>query len=202
MSFQEVRYRPLPGRILAVVVIAVCALGIGTLIWTDVESALRYGWMLLLAAALAWAMFWRPCLVIAEHGVTAVNVFRTFFVPWPSILAIDTRYALTLHTVKGRVSVWAAPSPGRHRTLGLAAKDFDGIGTTARGPHGGLRPSDALSTPSGGLAQIIRTRWEQLRDSGAFMLGADPQAAIVTWHGATIAVIAGLVAATLLGLFV
>lgn len=199
MSFQEVRFSPVPGRILAAVTVAVCALGIGTLVWADAASALRYGWILVLGAVLAWALFWRPRLVIQEHGVTVVNVFRTFFVPWPSILAVDTRFALTLHTVGGRVSVWAAPSPGRHRTLGLAGKDFEGVGETARGAHGSLRPSDALSTSSGSLAQVIRRHWEDLRDAGAFAHGADPDAAVVTWHRATMAAVAALAAATLIG---
>ncbi|MET0298078.1 MAG: PH domain-containing protein [Microbacterium sp.] len=202
MSFQEVRFHPAPGRVLAVVVVAVCALGIVALVWTDAASALRYGWALALIAALAWSLFWRPGLVIQEHGITVVNVFRTQFVPWPSILAIDTRFALTLHTVAGRVPVWAAPSPGRHRMFGLARKDFEGVGDSARGAHGGLRPSDALSTASGGLAQVIRRHWEDLSDAGAFSHGADPAAAIVTWHWTTIGVIAALTAATLIGLFV
>lgn len=200
MSFQEVRFSPVPGRILAVVTVVVCALGIGTLVWTDAASALRFGWILVLAAVLAWALFWRPRLEVQEHGVTVVNVFRTYFVPWPSILAVDTRFALTLHTVAGRVSVWAAPSPGRHRTLGLSSKDFEGVGETARGAHGSLRPSDALSTASGSLAQVIRRHWEDLRDSGAFSHGADPEAAVVTWHWGTIIGVTALAAATLIGL--
>lgn len=202
MSFQEVRFRPVPGRILAVVAVAVCALGVVALLWTEGVAVLRYGWPLVLGAVLAWALFWQPRLLIQEHGVTVVNVFRTFFVPWPSILAIDTRFTLTLHTVAGRIPVWAAPSPGRHRTLGLARKDFEGVGESARSALGGLRPSDALSTASGSLAQIIRRHWEDLGESGAFAHGADPDAAIITWHWATISAVAALVAATLIGLLV
>ena len=106
MSFQEVRYRPAFGRILAVVTVVVCALGVVALVVTDPAQALRYVWPVLLVGVLAWALFWRPALVVAEHGITVENVLRTFFVPWPSITAIDTRYSLTLHTVRGRVPVW------------------------------------------------------------------------------------------------
>ncbi|MDW4571165.1 PH domain-containing protein [Microbacterium sp. M3] len=199
MSFQEIRYRPVFGRVLAVVTVVVCALGIVALFLTEPADAVRYVWPVLLVAVLAWALFWRPSLLVQEHGITVENVLRTRFVPWPAITAIDTRYSLTLHTAEGRVPVWAAPAPGRHRTMGMAAKDFDGVGETARGPVGELRPADALTTPSGNLAQLIRGRWERLRDSGAFASGVDPEASTQTWHWATIATVAALGAATVIG---
>ncbi|WP_341998406.1 PH domain-containing protein [Microbacterium sp. LWH7-1.2] len=200
MSFQEVRYRPVLGRALAVVTIVVCALGVAALFWSDPGAALVYAWPIVLVAVLAWALFWRPSLTVAEHGITVQNVLRTYFVPWPSIVAIDTRYSLTLHTAAGRVAVWAAPAPGRHRTLGLAAGDFEGVGQSARGGVGELRPADAITTPSGNLAQLIRGRWETLRDSDAFAAGVDPEASTVQWHWATIAVITALAVATAIGL--
>ncbi|HKP07696.1 MAG TPA: PH domain-containing protein [Microbacterium sp.] len=202
MSFQEVRYRPAFGRILAVVTIAVCALGVIAMIVSDPATAVRYVWPVVLVAVLAWALFWRPSLLVQEHGITVENVLRTHFVPWPSIVAIDTRYALTLRTAHGRIGVWAAPAPGRHRTLGLAAKDFDGIGESARGAAGELRPNDAITTPTGNLAQLIRGHWERLRDAGAFASGVDPEAATVRWHRGTITVVAALAAATVIGLLV
>lgn len=202
MSFQEVRYRPVFGRILAVVTVVVCALGVVALFWSEPALAWRYVWPVLLVAMLAWALFWRPSLTVAAHGITVENVLRTHFVPWPAIVAIDTRYSLTLRTAQGRVSVWAAPAPGRHRTLGLAPKDFDGVGESARGGIGELRPADALTTPSGNLAQLIRGHWERLRDAGAFASGVDPEASTVTWHWATVAGVAVLAAATAIGLLV
>jgi hypothetical protein len=202
MSFQEVLYRPVFGRVLAVVTVVVCAFGAVALVWSDPAAALRYVWPILLVAVVAWALFWRPSLLVQEHGVTVENVLRTYFVPWPSIVSIDTRYSLTLHTAERRVPVWAAPSPGRHRTLGLAPKDFDGVSGSAQGEVGGLRPADAITVPTGNLAQLIRGRWEQLRDAGAFASGVDPEAATATWHWATIVVVAALAAATTIGLLV
>lgn len=202
MSFQEVHYRPVFGRILAVVTVVVCALGVVAVIWSDPASALRYVWPILLVAVLAWALFWRPSLRVQEHGITVENVLRTRFVPWPAITAIDTRYSLTLHTADGRVPVWAAPAPGRHRTLGLAPKDFDGIGASARGGAGELRPADALTVPSGNLAQLIRGHWERLRDAGAFASGVDPEASTTTWHRATMASLVALAVATVVGLLI
>ncbi len=208
MSFQEVDYRPLFGRILSVATFVVCAVGVVSTVVTDPLAALRFIWPLLLVAWLVWAMYWRPGLVVAEHGVTVVNPLRTHFVPWPNITAIDTRYALTLHIVaaaadRGRlVRVWAAPASGRHRTLGLSPRDFDGIGDSARGVHGEVRLSDATTTPVGNLAQLVRGRWERLRDTGAFASGIDPEASTVTWHRWTVAIAAALSTATAIGLLV
>ena len=49
------------------------------------------------------------------------------------------------------------------------------------------------------VAQLIRGRWERLRDSGAFASGVDPEASTQTWHWATIATVAALGAATVIG---
>ncbi|MCT9820475.1 PH domain-containing protein [Microbacterium sp. W1N] len=207
MSFQEVHYRPVLGRVLAVLTMVVCAFGAVATVVTDPAAALRYVWPLLLVGVLAWALYWRPGLEVAEHGVTVVNPLSTHFVPWPNITSIDTRYALTLHTVTadergGTVRVWAAPASGRHRTLGLSPKDFDGIGESARGRHGEVRLTDATSTPIGNLAQLVRGRWERLRDTGAFASGIDPEASTVRWHRGTIAAVLALGAATAIGLLV
>jgi hypothetical protein len=202
MAFQEVVYRPVFGRALAVTTVVVCAVGVVALFWGDPAAALRYAWPIILVAVVAWALFWRPTLRVQEHGITVENVFRTYFVPWPAIRAIDTHYSLTLHTSRRKVSVWAAPAPGRHRTLGLASKDFDGVGESARSEYGGLRPADAVTTPSGNLAQLIRGHWEELRDAGVFAAGEDPEAETVTWHTATITALALLGAATVIGLLV
>ncbi|TDN92476.1 PH domain-containing protein [Microbacterium sp. BK668] len=202
MAFQEVVYRPVFGRALAVITVVVCAVGIVALFWGDVAAGLRYAWPIVLVAVLAWALFWRPSLRVQQHGITVENVLRTYFVPWPAIREIDTRYALTLRTSRRTVSVWAAPAPGRHRTLGLASKDFEGVGESAKGEYGELRPADAVSTPSGNLAQLIRGRWEELRDAGLLAAGEDPDAETVTWHGATVAVLALLAGATVVGLLI
>jgi hypothetical protein len=202
MSFQQVTYRSVPARVLAGITIAVCAGGLAAMAWQDPLSAIRYGWVLVLIAVAAWALFWRPSLRVEEHGVTVENVLRTYFVPWPAIERIDTRFSLTLYTADGRVPVWVSPAPGRHRAFGLARSDFDGVADSARGEHGSLRPSDALSTTSGGLAHVIRRHWEDLRDAGMFAAGREPDAARVTWHIATIASLAGAAAATAVGLLV
>jgi hypothetical protein len=200
MAFQQVTFRPLPSRVLAVATIVICAAALGAVVWQDPLAALRYGWVLVFVAVAAWALLWRPQLRVQEHGITVVNVLRTWFVPWPAIERVDTRFALTLHTAEGTVPVWVSPAPGRHRAFGLSRRDFDGIAESARGEHGGLRPSDALTTTSGGLAHVIRSHWEQLRDEGMFAPGREPGATRMTWHVGTIAALAATAGAAAIGL--
>lgn len=202
MEFEPVAYRPVPSRILAGATVVVCAAGVVSLAGQDAPTALRWVWPILLVAVLAWALFWRPSLRIEEHGITVINVFQTHFVPWPAIERLDTRFSLTLYSTGRKIPIWVSPAPGRHRALGLSRTDFSGVGESARGEHGSLRPGDAVSTPSGNLAQVIRAHWEQLRDAGMFDRGIDPEAATVTWHRVTIAVIAALALATVVGVLI
>lgn len=202
MQFVDVSYRPLGGRILAGSVVVIAALGVIAIAVQNPVDALRYCWPLLLAAALAVILFWAPHLRVQEHGVTIANPFRTVFVSWPSIRSIDTRWSLTLTTATRRVGVWAAPAPSRHRAAGLSRSDFAGIGASAQGQHQSLRPSDAISTPSGNLAQVVRGRWESLRDSGALDAGADPSADWARANIPAIATLAALAAASVVGALV
>ncbi|WP_300591296.1 PH domain-containing protein [Microbacterium sp.] len=199
MQFVDVHYRPLGGRILAVSVVAIAAMGIVAIAVHNPVDALRYCWPLLLVAALAVILFWAPQLSVQAHGVTVANPFRTVFVSWPSIRSIDTRWSLTLTTATRKVGVWAAPAPSRHRAAGLSRSDFIGIGPSAQGQHQSLRPSDAISTPSGNLAQVVRGRWEALRESGALDAGTDPSADWTKINVPAIATIVALVAASVVG---
>jgi hypothetical protein len=198
---ETVRFRPLFGRVLAVIVCVMALLGIaGFFITGDLGGAARYAWPILLVGVLAWALYLRPELVIEEHGVTVVNVFRTYFVPWPAIQHIETRFAVMLHTTDGKVSVWASPAPGRHGATRVTRSDFTGISGSAYGKAGSLRPGDALSTESGAAAHILRLHWEKLRDAGMFEHGVEPGSVRVTWHTATIAAMIALLVASLVGL--
>lgn len=200
MRFVDVHYRPLGGRILTGVTVVVAVAGVVAMAVRSPLEAVRYGWPLLLVAALAVVLFWMPSLHVQEHGITVVNPLRTYFISWPAIERIETRWSLSLTTAQRTVTVWAAPAPSRHRASGLSRSDFIGVGDSAQGQHGSLRPSDALSTVSGNLAQVIRGHWERLRDTGALDAGADPTADTARTNTAAVVVVASLAAATLLGL--
>lgn len=201
MRFAPTRFRPAFGRALSILTAVIAAAGLGGFaVSGDWSGLLRYGWGLLLIAAIAVAAFWFPRVDVAEHEVTVVNVFSTVHVPWPAIQRVDTQYALTLELPHGRkVTAWASPAPSRYsaqvsatREARLAARD----GATS------VRPGDLLDTPSGAVAFVIRSHWEDLRDEGRLDLGVDATALRRDIHWPAIVVLGVLAVATALGLLV
>ena len=196
MLNDSLHYRPLWGRILAVGVLVVSVSGtvafIGNADWTGLAYSV---WFFALFAFAAWAMYWRPVLIVEPHGVRVVNVFSTVDVAWPAIERVDTRFALTLHTPAGRVGVWTAPAPGLRRAVAVRGDDLRHLSESTYGAERTVRPGDSLDTPSGQASYLIRTRWEDLRDRGLLDRGAEPGSVRTTWHVATITVMSVLVAA-------
>ena len=176
-------------------IIAVFGL-VGFIIAGDGEGLARYGWGMLLLIAVAYALFWRPSLDIAERAITVRNVFNTVTVPWPAIQRIDTKYALTLYTREGTVAAWASPAPNRYASHSAAASDA----RLASNGMGAVRPGDLLSTGSGAAAFVIRRHWEELRDDG--LLDASYEAGSVRRdiHWPVIIVLGVLLVATVLGI--
>lgn len=199
MRFQPASFRPAFGRVLTIT-IALIALGalIGFVVADDVAGLLRSGWWLLLLAAVTWALYWTPAVEVLEHEVTVRNPLSTWHVPWPAIERIDTKWALTLYTPRGRIEAWAAPASGRYTVFTLGPEDTR-VSETAR-LAGSIRPGDTLSSESGAAANQIRRHWEQLRDDGLLDVPLEPGSLRRTPNTRTIAVLSVLVALSLLGL--
>lgn len=198
MRFAATSFRPIFGRILSVVVAAIALLGLGGFVVTgDWIGLVRYAWGLLLIVAVAFALFWFPSLDVAAHEITVRNVFSTVHVPWPSIQRIDTKYALTLFTDKGKVTSWASPAPNRYAAHNAASGDA----RVAAGATLGMavRPGDLLSTASGAAAFVIRRHWDDLREDGLLDGPNDPGAFSRDIHWPTITVLAVLIVATVVG---
>jgi hypothetical protein len=194
MRFAPTSFRPLFGRVLSVVIAVIAALGLsGFVLVGDWTGLLRFAAPVLLVVVLVFGLYWFPRVDVAEHEITVVNVFSTVHVPWPAIERIDTKWALTLFTPLGRVTSWALPAPNRYTAeLGsradarLAARD----GETA------IRPGDLPSSPSGAVAYVIRTHWQELRDDGKLALGVEPSAMRRDIHWPLIAALAALAVLT------
>lgn len=199
MRFQPASFRPAFGRVLTIT-IAVIALGalIGFVVAGDLAGLLRSGWWLVLLAVLTWALYWMPAVEVLEHEVVVRNPLSTWHVPWPAIERIDTKWALTLYTPRGRIEAWAAPASGRYTIFTLGPEDTR-VSETAR-LAGSIRPGDSLSSESGAAANQIRRHWEELRDDGLLDTPLEPGALHRTLHTRTIALLSVLAALSLLGL--
>lgn len=145
----------------------------------------------LFGLALGWIVLWRPRMTVDDDGIEVVNVFHTVRVPWAALVHVDTRFALTLVTPNRRVSVWAAPAPGR-AGVALARRQEQRHGRSVPDLDGGhRRAGDLLSTASGDAAYLVRHRWDELRERDAIELGtADAVRVPVTLHWASIVLLA------------
>lgn len=199
MRFQPASFRPAFGRVLTIVIAVIAAGALaGYLVAGDVLGLLRSGWWLLLMAAVVWALFWMPAVEVLEHAVIIRNPLSTWTVPWPAIQRIDTKWALTLFTERGRIEAWAAPASGRYTVFTLGPNDTK-VSESAR-VAGAIRPGDTLSSESGAAANHIRRHWEQLRDDGLLDGGVEPGTLRRTPNTRTIVLLGALLAASLLGL--
>ncbi|MDC7119979.1 PH domain-containing protein [Cellulomonas fimi] len=201
MVADVVEFRPGFGRWVAGGVVVLCLVGAVTGLVDDASTTLPYLPLLALVAVGAWAAYWRPAVIVTPAGVEIRNVLRTVEIPWPAVQEIGTQYALTLRTVYGQYSAWAAPAPSAVRTGRTQAGADKNLPSSTYGPGGGVRPGDLAGTDSGDAAAIVRQRWEEARDAG---LLDDPrferERPRVRWHTGTIAALAILLVASVLAL--
>lgn len=161
-------YRTATGRVLTVVITAVCALGaVAITVQRGVGDGLRAAPFLALTAGICWALFAHPCVKVDLSGVTLVNVVRTVTVPWPAITDVETRWGLTLVTAYGRRTAWAAPSPGAAHVLRNSPRTEGRNLPASTYRNGSVRPGDLPTSPSGHAALLVRAQWEALQRQGA-----------------------------------
>jgi hypothetical protein len=188
-------FRPGFGRGLTIIIAIV---GVAILVFVAATSGfddalLTLPWVALFAVS-AWAIFWRPRVVVSDGGVRLVNVTRTIDAPWPAITDVETRYALTLVTAYGRFAAWAAPAPGAGPALRTAMRSRP---RAAEGDEEitAVSMGDMPGTASGDAATLVRRRWERLREDGFL---DDPRLEFdkppIRWHWQIGLVVAALAA--------
>lgn len=196
-------FRPGFGRGLTVVIAAFAAFALVFVGATNglVDALVTLPWLCLFVTC-CWAIFWRPSVVVSDAGVRLVNVTRTIEVPWPALLDVETRFALTLVTAYGRYAAWAAPAPGAGSALRTSMRSRPPRGSSDDATITTASMGDIPGTPSGDAATIVRRRWERLRDAGHL---DDPKLEFeqtpIRWHweiGATVIILAALSVASLL----
>lgn len=200
MSSDVVVFRPGFGRVLAVVVWVLCAVAVVSGL---VEGPGNWRWFPVVAfvAALVWAAYWRPAVVVTPAGVELRNVLRTVELPWPSIELVDVHYALTLETAWGTYSAWAAPAPSRARARTSGPSDMAHLPESTYGSGRTVRPGDLLSSDSGQAAALVRRRWEEARDAGLLTdARVERDRPVVRWHTGVIVLLVALAVVSALAL--
>lgn len=197
MRYARTVFRPRTGMIMGIGAAVVCAVAIvGLFIEVPLHEWIRIAPALALVGVLGVVMFWLPSLTVGPEGITVRNVLRTIEVPWSAVRLVDTKYSLVLETAEGKVTAWAAPSPGRHAAFVTRTAEVERAAATSLDSP---RPGDLESTTSGAPATVIRRTLDDLIESGG--LGA-PEPLRERRHTATIVVLivlaVGVVASALL----
>lgn len=189
------------GRVLVIVVWAILiAFIVGLIVEQNANWLLRFTPIILLGGYVVWLLMWSPSVTIAPSGVTVRNLLRTNDVSWPAILAVDTRFALTLQTAAGKIVAWSAPAPSRFAALRATRTELSGLPESSFA-MGGIRPGDIPQTDSGLAALYVRRYWEQLRDAGYLENGVVEGTGTVTrWLRHETLILVGLVLVAVLAL--
>lgn len=192
-------------RVLAVVVWALCGVFAASALLLGLESLVRAAPILAAIAYLVWVALWQPSLVVDDDAATLHNPFRTVRVPWAALVHIDTKFAMTLVTPTGRYPAWVAPAPGAltARRLSRRARKREELDPLEAGRDAGTLPGDLRGSESATAADLVRTRWEARLAAGAVPIGqAHAMPAQVTWHTGQMAVLAALVALSIVAALV
>jgi hypothetical protein len=113
-GFKDARFYSRSGRILAIVVAAIGVLGVfGFFSTRGAHAGAIAALVVLIVVALLYLLLWRPRLEVRDAGVLVVNPLRSHRLDWASILSVEIRWALTITTTTGPITVWAVPRPSR-----------------------------------------------------------------------------------------
>ena len=153
------------------VVWAIVAVSLVSSVLTHGPDSLLGSWPLLTIAYVTWWLAWYPAVVIGDQGVVLRNPVRTVSVPWNALVTVDTKYALTLVTPRGKYSAWAAPAPGMFGVHRARADHVQGLPETTYGPAQSIRPGDLANSDSGAAAYHVRKRWAELLAADRIRIG-------------------------------
>lgn len=160
-------FKPRSGRWFMAVAVVVTLGGLASAAATDGPSGALMAWPLLGIAYLGWWLFWHPAVLLTTDAVVLRNPLSTIHVPWTALIDVDTKYALKLVTPGGSYTAWAAPAPGVWGTHAGKPEHVTDLPPTSYGAGGSVRPGDLKNTDSGHAAYLVRTRWQDLVESGA-----------------------------------
>lgn len=176
-------------RGLAIALWGLCAIVAGSLPFSDQPRVWLLGFVPLAAAWLVYLAYWRPRVRVDRDGVEFVNTLRTVHVPWSALEQVETRFALTLVTARGRFVATAAPAPGALGTYSAAAN----LRARLDEKHRHVRPSDLDEVDSGSAAAMVLEHWNAAAASGVPRADAE-SAPVVHWHALELALAALLLA--------
>lgn len=176
-------YRTRFSRIFALVVWAVCAVALISLLIAQEISLGAVLWAGLVAA-LAWAALWVPACEVSDGGIQFDGVFTQVHMPWPAFTEAASRGSLRISDSQRSFNAFAMPAASQTRASirhSLTGKSKES-GTRAPreealvdpGPDGSAARQNQYGTAEDAVEAIER-RHHSLRIEG-FLGNPDPQA--------------------------
>jgi hypothetical protein len=128
---------------------------------------------------LAWAIYWRPRVVVDGEAVELVNATRSVRIPWEAVTGVTTRFALTISTEKGRYPATGAPAPGAYGTYAANRELSRDVRERAVRPDSYRQSGELEGTDSGEASAVVLQHWDAWSRAGG---RRGPAPAVVTWH--------------------
>jgi hypothetical protein len=162
MNNREI-YRPNASLVFAGIGVLLCALFVWSSFYeggarSEVTSAL----VALFVITFIYIFLVRPKILFADEGIVIINPIEEFTIGWADVIAMDTRWALSIETKEFTVSAWAGTASGRPRRS-IHHTEIKGLDIEL---GGSMRVGDSPHSDSGAAAYRARTRLKRFNEVG------------------------------------
>ncbi|MDQ4501716.1 hypothetical protein [Sinomonas sp. ASV322] len=170
--------------------VACCAF-VGVSIVSGGDSRLlRFGHWVGLAAWAAFAVLWRPCIIVDADDLTMINVLKTHRIPFARITDLKVGMTVSVEAGGRRYSSWGAPMPRSAYSAGLDLGERSQIQVMT--PTNERLRATSAADPA---RDSIRRAWEDAKRSPS--THDDESLTSSTWNAASLVV--GAVCLLLIG---
>ena len=164
MNNQEI-YRPRTNLTFAGIGIVLC----GLFTWSSfyeasVASKVASVLIALFALLCIYTFLIHPKITFSDEGIVITNPLDEYTIGWGEVIAIDTRWALSIESKEFKVNAWAATASGRHRKS-IHHADVRGLNIDQ---GGSIRTADSPFTDSGAAAYRARIRLKRFEEARTY----------------------------------
>lgn len=137
----------------------------------------------------AYLLFVHPRVTVFDEGIEIHNPMSDHRIGWQDVLALDTKYTLSVQTADAIVHAWAAPAQGRYHARTIHPEDMRHMRDARDGRT--LPAGHSPRAHSGVAYHLASVRWDRFAGPGS--VATVQQRHTVRLVGIGVAVLAGLV---------
>jgi hypothetical protein len=136
--------------------------------------------VVLLATVVAYALAFRPALVVNDNGLLIRNIVRDVEIPWPRVRGVESIWSLSVETDQDKYVVWAVNAGNPHRAKAMRDSPLTAFGRLGRNVADDVDVFKSANL----VSRSVYARWETRRNDAP----DGPVVVTVVWP-----VVAGLV---------